>query len=216
MNFFVSFKAVWGVIWLFTFIASNCICLKWASVCSLLMSSLSNASLHSLHPISQACYMNLFVSFKTVWCIKWLFTFIASKLSLTKMVFCVFFKTVEAVKFLLTLIASLFSSLSYIYMNLIVSFETVWGVKWLFAFIAPKVRKYARTTRFWSWWRRDYVRSSDPAYLKHCLDVTNTQFNLNIYFSSKKSTSSEVIKVYVGPNEVIRKPHSKSTLAIQW
>ena len=139
MNFFVSFKAVWRVIWLFTFIASNCICLKWASVCTLLMSSLSNASLHSLHPISQACYMNLFVTFKTVCCIKWLFTFIASKLSLTKMVFCVFFKTVEAVKFLLTLIASLFSSLSYIYMNLFVSFKTVWCIKWLFTFIASKL-----------------------------------------------------------------------------
>ncbi len=139
MNFFVSFKAVWRVIWLFTFIASNCICLKWASVCSLLMLSLSNASLHSQHPISQACYTNLFVSFKTVCFIKWLFTFIASKLSLTKMVFCVFFMTVEAVKFLLTLIASPFSSLSYIHMNLFVSFGTVWGVKWLFAFIAPKV-----------------------------------------------------------------------------
>ena len=107
------------------------------------------------------------MAIKTVWCVKWLFTFIASKLSLTKMVFCVFFKTGEAVKFLLTLIASLFSSLSYIYMNLFVSFETDWGVKWLFAIIAPKLQKYARTTRFWSWWHRDYVRSSDPAYLKH-------------------------------------------------
>ena len=82
--------------------------------------------------------MNLFVAFKIIWCVKWLFTFIASKLFLTKMGFCVFFKTVEAVKCLFTLIAFNFSSLSFIYMNLFVAFKIIWCVKWLFTFTLVK------------------------------------------------------------------------------
>ena len=51
--------------------------------------------------------MNFFVSFKTVWGVIWLFTFIASKLYLSKMGYYVFFINVEAVKCLFTFIASI-------------------------------------------------------------------------------------------------------------
>ena len=114
-------------------------------------------------------YMNLFVSGG----VKGLFTFIAYKLSLAEMCFCVFFKTVEAVKCIFKFIASIFSSLYFIYMKFFMSFETVWSVKWLFTFISPKVQKYVWTLWFLPCWLFYYDFTSDPPYLKHCIVSTN-------------------------------------------
>ena len=55
------------------------------------------------------------------------------------MSFCVVVEAVEDVKGLFTFIASIFSNLSFIYMKLLVYFETVWGFKWLFTCIAFKL-----------------------------------------------------------------------------
>ena len=60
-----------------------------------------------IHCIHYFIYMNLVVSFETVFSVKWLFAFIEPKLSLNEMDFYVSFKNVDALKCVFTFFASI-------------------------------------------------------------------------------------------------------------